>query len=494
MILEKLLNKPSVKQEDIGPRFIPVPQRRAGVLVTHDNALEISSVFACVRVISEDIAALPWNVFNRRPDGSKEKTQGNNIDYVLNRRPNPEISPIAFRETLIAWALIWGNGYAEIVRDQAGRIAELYPISPERVETTRIDGELFYEISNSGRSNTYLTQREMFHLHGLGFDGTVGYSVVSLAARSIGLSISLEEFGAQFFGNGATLGGIIEIPGSAALDEEGKKNLKKTFNERHQGPSRAHNVEILDADMKYKELGIEPDKGQFIESRQHQIEEVCRWFRVSPQKIAHLLRMTFNNVEQLSIDHVQDTLVPWITRLEQEANYKLFSPRNNIQYTKINTNALLRGDAASRTTFYRELWNLGVLSPNEIRELEDRNPVQDGDKRFVQMNMTTLEKAGEDPPPLDEPEEEENEIENSISKAIQKEMSYVNSLRSKYADHHSFVAWIDGPGRKGSFNSVSDSIPKDKHDIYLKTTRMPLFNVFNGDRIDFKQLAREINA
>ena len=446
MLIEKLLNLKTSKP-DTGPRYIQVPRREAGIYVDHDTALQSSAVYACIRVIAEDIASLPWHVYVRRQDGGRDRAAFSPVEKILNSRPNQEMSAFSFRETLTAWALTWGNGYAEIVRDMAGRIAELYPISPDRVEVKRDNsGKIVYEISNARSANSYLEGKDVYHLHGVGFDGLVGYSTVSLAARSIGLSISLEEFGAQFFGNGSQLGGLLEIP-NGVLDSNGKANLRDTFNKAHQGPSNAHKVEILDAGITYKEVGVEPNKGQFTESRQNQVEEICRWFRVSPHKVAHLLRMTFNNVEQLSIDHVQGALIPWMTRLEQEADYKLFSTQNTRQYTKISANALLRGDTESRTTFYREMWNLGVLSVNEIRELEDMNPVEDGDKRFVQLNMTTLEKAGEEPEPDQDPQPEpmpDELIEDRVNVLLMKEHNRFIGLKDRYPDRQEYVDRVCG--------------------------------------------------
>lgn len=458
MLLQKIFNQRQTKPNETGPRLFQIPTRQAGVVVNHDTALQSSAVYACVRVIAEDIATLPWHTFIKKQDGSRDRIATSPVEYVLNTRTNPDVGPFHFRETIIAHALTWGNGYAEIARDLAGRVSEMYIIAPDRVEVGRDNsGKVVYEINNSGGPNTYLGSRDVFHLHGIGFDGLVGYSMVGQAARSIGLSLSVEEFGAQFFGNGATLGGVIKIPAESRLSDDAKKAVRETFNKEHKTSKNAHKIEILDAGMEYQDIGVQPNNGQFIESRQHQVEEICRWFRVSPQKVAHLLRMTFNNVEQLSIDHVNDTLMPWITRLEDEANYKLFGLQNRNQYTKLITNALLRGDSEARTKFYRELWNLGVLSTNEIREYEELNPVPDGDKRFVQMNMTTLEKAGEEPEPAPIPEPQPVEEEqpediaayktllfNKMQLLLQSEKTRFVQLKNQYEDRQEYIDRANG--------------------------------------------------
>ena len=450
MILQKLFNKAS--PDPVGPRFVQVPNRQAGVLVDHDTALQSAAVFACIRVIAQDIAQLPWNVFIKKGPNERERSPMSPVETLLNTRPNPEIKAKTFRETILLHAQVWGNGYAEIVRDGANRPAELWLISPDRVEVmrSRETGRLYYDVSNGRGPNTVIDPSNMFHIQGMSFDGMVGYSMVSLAARDIGLNISLSEFGAQFFGNGATLGGIIEIPETSKITDEGKLNLKKTFNKVHRGPQNAHKTEILDAGMKYTPLGVEPDKGQFTESKQHQVEEICRWFRVPPHKVGHLLRMTFNNVEKLDINYVQESLIPWMVSLEQEADYKLFGVQNNRLYTKLNAAALMRGDAESRMAYYRGMWDMGAMSINEIREKEDMNDIGElGDKRFVQLNLTTLDKAGEQPEPAP-PQEPDLNIQshkylltNQIQKLLSKEDKRFNDLKSRY-DRQDYIERVSG--------------------------------------------------
>ena len=417
-----------------------VPMRQAGMHVDHDTALKLSTVFACTRVIAETVAQLPWRVYRENANGGRDRVVSSPLENVLQRRPNPEMGAFTFRETLLAWALTWGNGYAEIVRDQAGRVAELWPIAPDRVCLKRAsDGVLYYEVSNQSGAKTLLDPADVFHLHGLGFDGVEGYSVISMAARSIGLGLAADEFGASFFGNSTVVSGILKHP--ATLSEEAVSRLKESWKEQRQGPSRAHSPIVLEEGMTWEQLGIPPDDAQFLETRRFQVQDICRWFRVPPHKVADLERATFSNIEHQSIEFVVDTIMPWCLRLEQEADRKLFG-RTTPQrmYTKLNANALLRGDAKSRSDFYSTMWNLGVLSVNEIRELEDLNPIgEDGDKRFVQLNMTTLERAGEEPEPQPQPEAErdvqfeadEEELANAADKI---DRSIVRSV-TRHLDH-----------------------------------------------------------
>jgi len=384
-------------------------------------------------------------------NGRKEVVATHNVDRLIHRRPNPEMSAFAFRETMMTWALTWGNGYAEIERDSANRPVALWPISPDRVEVKRDDNDRpVYEISNGRGDKTYLPADKMFHLHGLGFDGSVGYSVINLARRSIGLGMAAEQFGASFFQNGTVTNLKIEHP--AALGEQAFKNLKDSLQSWLRGPKNSFHPLIVEEGMKVTPLSMPMEDAQFLETRQFQTEEIARWFGLPPHKLQSLDKATFSNIEQQSIEVVTDALLPWAVRLEQEADYKLFSQRGNF-YTKLNLNSLLRGDTAARATFYREMWNLGVFSVNEIRELEDMNPVANGDKRFVQLNMTTLDKAGEEPvtPPVTQPEEpDEDEIEarmrlfEASCRVLRRERHRVIDAAVRFDGNRTgFVEWMD---------------------------------------------------
>lgn len=399
-------------------RTLFVPMKQAGVYVTQETSLGTASVWACVRAISEPIASMPWRVVEEMPSGKKRQEPQSPVDWVLHREPNSEMTPFVFRETLVAWALTWGNGYAEIVRDRAGRIAELWPISPDRVEPSRTDaGELVYDIANANGPNTVLGQRDVFHLHGLGFDGLRGYSVIDMHRKTIAMGMAMNEAGISTFANSSTPAGIIKYAGS--IDAKTAQQTRDEWNQLYSGPEHRGRVAVLGGEADFKPISIPLQDAQYIEGRQFQVEDICRVFRVPPHKVQHLLRSTNNNIEHQSIEFVQDTLMPWVIRLEQEANRKLFGRNQRNRYsTKINLNALLRGDSDARSQYYFQMSQMGVFSVNDIRELEDMGTIgPEGDKRFVQLNMTTLEKAGEEPEPEPEPviepdPEEEAETED----------------------------------------------------------------------------------
>lgn len=445
--IAKLLNIRRTSPQTPGERtFFWFPRREAGKYIDHDSALTYSAVFAAVRVIAEGISSLPWLVLQDEADGSKKRLSGNPISLMLNRRANTEMGAFSWREMAIGHALLWGNHYSEIERDLSSRPVGLWPIHPGNVELKRDDnGRLVYEVRQPRDGVKRLAARDVFHLHGLGSDGLVGYSIVALAARSIGMGIAAEEFGASFYGNGAQLGGLIsQKEGASVLDVQGVKNLLETFNQQHRGSANAHKVEYLDGGLSYQEIGVKPEDAQFLGSRQFSVTEIARWFRVPPHKIGDLERATFSNIEHQSIEFVTDTDLPWCVRLEQEANHKLFGGGAKT-YTKLELKGLLRGDTATRTQFYKEMRGMGIYSANDILKLEDQNPIgPDGDARLVPLNMTTLERMVEGVSEAAEIEDEPRvELVAKLRHVERHQERHVDMIRSRY-DRAEFFGWRDG--------------------------------------------------
>lgn len=435
------------------PRIVYVPMRRAGMRVDHDTALTFSAVFAAVRFISQTIGYLSWHVMEPRADGGKQRVP-DRAEALIGKRPNPEMSAMTFRETLLAWALTWGNGYAEIERDAARRPVALWPLTPDRVNPDRDNsGRLVYEVMGSTTGRVYLSPDDVFHLHGLGWDGRTGYSVVSYAARSIGMGIAADEFGGSFYGNSTVVSGVLKHPGK--LGDTAYNRLKQWWKERHQGPDKAYEPAILEEGMEWQSMSMPLKDAEFIASRQFTVEDVARWFNIQPHKIGHLLRSTFSNIEHQSIETITDTLMPWVKRLEEEADYKLFG-QNSRRFTKINVNALLRGDFKTRAEYYERMARLGVFSINDILGLEDMNPIPNGDTRIVPMNHTTLERlisgesesgndGGDMPPGDDEMEEAQRTMRavfgSTIHESIEVQQRRVASAARRYEDRDEFLEW-----------------------------------------------------
>jgi HK97 family phage portal protein len=364
--------------------------KQAGVYVDEDKALTHSAVWSSVRVISETIAALPWRVHQRQGNGNTV-LENSDLDYTLHIQPNPEQSAFSWRETILAHALLWGNGYAEIERNNRGEAWNLWQIAPDKLHSDRTaDGRLWYFKDGE----PVLEADNVFHLHGLGFDGLTGYSVIRQAAKSMGISLALDAMAAATFANGGQPGVVFkQKDGGRTLTAEGVKNLLESFDRRFSGPANGGKSMYLDGSIDIDTITLPFSDLQFLESRKFQVSEIARWFRVPPHKLADLERATFSNIEHQSLEFVTDTLVPWITRLETEAQIKLIG-RNNRQnrlYTKINVGGLLRGDIKSRYDAYGVGRTNGWLSANDIRSLEDMNPVAGGDEYIVQLNMVPVD-------------------------------------------------------------------------------------------------------
>lgn len=411
MAKKKTTNKalaPKTKPTDVeqtASKGMILPMRQAGVVVNEDTAMTLGAVFACVRVISESLAGLPWHPYRRRADGGLDRLTDHHTDWLLDVQANEETAAFQWRETMVAHALTWGNGFAEIERDLLGRPVNMWLLTPDRVEVVRFNGRIIYDVANHSAPNTVLEKDDVYHLKGLGFDGLVGYPVVRLAARAIGAGISTEEATSNFFQNDSTPGGILTAPGR--LSDQARNNVVSSWEKVHGGPKNRRKVAVLEEGLKWEQTGLPPEDAQLFEQRQFTPTEICRWFRVPPHKIADLTRSTNNNIEHQSIEFVNDCLRPWSERLESEADIKLYGRNNRGSIiTVIDLNELKRGDLASQTEHIQQLSDRGVYSINEARTYLGLNPISDadgGNKRFVQMNMSLLEKAGEEPPPAAAP-------------------------------------------------------------------------------------------
>lgn len=383
---------PSIRRVPYNPRTV------AGVTINSENALTVATVWACCRYISQTLAQCPWQVFRTTQTG-RVPVPTHLVDYLLHYRPNPEWSPFQFKETMVHWATRWGNAYAEIERDAIGRPAALWPIYPDRVVLMRdmVTQRLFYRVDNALGGPVDIDSADMFHLRGFG-DGPFGVNVAEYAAESLGLAKAMQLFGASFFGNGMNVSGVIETKKS--LTPDGKQKLEADIAIAHKGPRKGKKPLILDADMSWQQTSTDPNDGQFIETNQYMVAEICRWFGVPPHKVQHLLNATFSNIEQQSIEVVVDCLTPWAVRLEEEANFKLFGANRQGFYTKINMRALLRGDFKSQQEGLQIMRNGAAISADEWRAQVDMDPLPPGaggDKYVIQSQYTTLEKIGEVP-------------------------------------------------------------------------------------------------
>lgn len=374
----------------------------SGKNVNERSAMQMTAVYSCVRILSEAVAGLPLHLYRYGADGSKEKAEDNLLYFLLHDEPNPEMTSFVFRETLMTHLLLWGNGYAQIIRNGKGEVVALYPLMPNRMMVNRDDkGQLYYEYqtSNDDAKTTKggtvrLKPTDVLHIPGLGFDGLVGYSPIAMAKNAIGMAIACEEYGAKFFANGATPGGLLEYPGTVKDPERVRESWNKGFG----GSNNANKVAILEEGMKYTPISISPNEAQFLETRKFQINEIARIFRVPPHMVGDLEKSSFSNIEQQSLEFVKYTLEPWLIRWEQSMARVLISQGDKADYfIKFNVDGLLRGDYESRMNGYATARQNGWMSANDIRELEnlDLIPAEDGgDLYLINGNMTKLADAG----------------------------------------------------------------------------------------------------
>ena len=374
----------------------------SGKTVNERTALQTTAVYACVRILSETIASLPLHVY-QYTEGGKAKDTEHVLYTLLHDEPNPDMTSFVFRETLMSHLLIWGNAYAQILRDRSGQVIGLYPLLPDQMSVHRSEkGKLFYVYNRDEEDNPnfqekgsiVLSQEEVLHIPGLGFDGLIGYSPIALAKNAVGMTLACEEYGASFFGNGANPGGVLEHPG--ILKDPAK--VRDSWNAVYQGTRNAHKVAVLEEGMSYKQIGIPPEEAQFLETRKFQINEIARLFRIPPHMVGDLEKSSFSNIEQQSLEFVKYTLDPWVVRFEQALKKSLLLPEEKkTHFIKFNVDGLLRGDYQSRMNGYAIGRQNGWLSTNDIRELEELNPIppeEGGDLYLINGNMTKLKDAG----------------------------------------------------------------------------------------------------
>ncbi|MBS3885934.1 MAG: phage portal protein, partial [Dethiobacter sp.] len=305
--------------------------------------------------------------------------------------PNPEMTSFVFRETLMGHLLLWGNAYAQIIRDGRGKVLALYPLLPDRMVVDRtLAGELYYEYRKDTGS-VILRKEDVLHIPGLGFDGLIGYSPIAMAKNAIGMALACEEYGATFFANGANPGGVLEHPGVV----KEPKRVRDSWNAVYQGSENAHRIAVLEEGMKFQSIGIPPEQAQFLESRKFQLNEIARIFRIAPHLIGDLEKSSFSNIENQSREFVMYTLDPWVVRWEMALRKALLlrSEKENY-FIKFNVDGLLRGDYASRMQGYAVGIQNGFLSPNDVRKLENLNTVEHGDVYAMNGNMLKLEDIG----------------------------------------------------------------------------------------------------
>ena len=372
----------------------------SGRRVTERTAMQMTAVYSCVRILSETLASLPLHIYESSETNSRKATK-HPLYKLLHDEPNPEMTSFIFRETLMTHLLLWGNAYAQIIRNGKGEVLALYPLMPDRMRVDRDEyGQLYYEYmlsdsdANAKESGAVrLSTQDILHIPGLGFDGLVGYSPIAMAKNAIGMAIATEEYGAAFFANGATPSGILTHPGVIKNPEAMRESWSKGF-----GGRNSHKVAILEEGMNYTPISIAPNEAQFLETRKFQLNEIARIFRVPPHMVGDLEKSSFSNIEQQSLEFVKYTLDPWVSRFEQAMTRRLLTDDEKKKYyIKFNVDGLMRGDYQSRMNGYETARQNGWMSANDIRALENLDLISDeegGNLYLVNGNMLPLKNAG----------------------------------------------------------------------------------------------------
>jgi HK97 family phage portal protein len=385
------------------------------------------------------MAALPLHVYQDRPDGGRDLAKGNPVYNLLHKAPNSEQTSFVFRQMMMAWVCLYGNAYAEIQFDNVGNPIALWVIPPWCCEPERTQqGELYYRVTMPNGERRNLQPYRVLHVRWVCTGGDKGLSPIRLHVESIGITLAADTFAGMFFGSGTNIGGFIEHP--KTFSAQGSENFRKSLNEKYSGLGNSHRLMLLEEGAKYVKIGIPPNEAQFLETRQFQVEDIARIFGVQLHKIGHLLHATFSNIEHQGIEFVTDTMLPHAVNWEQEYDVKLL--RNGL-YTKHALEGLLRGDSASRAAFYRELFYLSSICPDEIREKEDWNPIPDGTGKryYVQANMIPADRTDDYVNKPNGGTPSRSLVDETVKRIIERDKA--NITRAFNKDPATFGKWLE---------------------------------------------------
>ncbi len=384
--------------------LLGAPTSAAGVDVIPETAITLSTVWACVNILAQDVGTLPLHIYQRSMDAKggviKAKAFQHPLWDMLHNTPNPEMTSLTWRMTLMTHLGLWGNHYSQIIRDRLGRPLQLWPIHPQRVRVMRdIEGPdqpIYYLVSPMfGEPGiTKIAAEDMLHIKGLSMTGLVGLSPVGAAREAIGLGLGAQEYGARFFSNDANPGGVLKYPHE--LSDKAYDRLKKSIEEQTRRLKDKHRMIILEDGAEWQQMSLPPEDAQFLTTRTFQISDVARYYRMPLYKLSENLNSRGSNVEQMAIEYVSNTLMPWCVNIEKEIEFKLFSPADRADFeVSFDLDAQLRGDLDSRYKAYLIGRQWGWLSANDVRRKENLNPIEGGDQYMVPLNMVPADKVGQ---------------------------------------------------------------------------------------------------
>lgn len=391
-LIRGLITKRNLTAQDWLIRALGGRETYTGRQIGANDALASSAVFACVRILAETVGSLPLHVYRRLAGGGKETDPSHRLYPLLHDAPNPEMTSMEFREAIVGHLALRGNAYAEIERDAGARPIALWPLRPDRMDVRRdlVTRRLIYRYELPNSTLVLIDPANLMHLRGLSADGVIGYSPIALLREPIAFALALEEYGARLFGNNASPGGVLSV--QKPLSATARKNLKDSWEEYHRGLSNAHRVAVLEEGVSWQAIGIAPEDAQFLETRKFQTAEIARIFRIPPHLIGDLEKATFSNIEQQSLEFVIHTIRPWLVRIEQAIKRDLFRGETGqrTHFAEFKVDGLLRGDLLSRYQAYTQAHLNGWMTANEIRDLENLNPLPGGDDLLIPLNVAPV--------------------------------------------------------------------------------------------------------
>ena len=357
-----------------------------GVYVTEDTALTITTVWACVSLLSESVGILPIHLY-KKTDSGREVVYGHDSLNLVNS-PNSYFSRMDMLQHLMVSVTLHGNGYVRIMRDKGGRPTKLKMLDPQVPQPVlSANDELFYNVNGE-----MVHSDDMIHVKGLVVDGFKGKSPIAVHRENLCLTMEVQKYGEQFFSKGGNTSGMFEVPGT--LNDDAFKRLQQQVTAEFSGIGNSHKPMLLEGGMKYTRVNIPLDDAQFLTTRKFQKGEIASIYRVPPHMVGDLERSTYSNIEQQSQEYLTYCLMPYLVKIETELNQKLLSYKDReMYYFRFGLNGLLRADSKSRSEYYKNMYLIGCMSPNEIRELEEMNKYKGGDEFYVQQNMTTTDNA-----------------------------------------------------------------------------------------------------
>lgn len=365
--------------------FEPVPFNGSFGSIGGDAAMQLTAVYASVRVLAESISTLPFILYKTRKDGGKKRITKHWLYKLFARRPNSFQNPMEFREMMQGHLALRGNAFARIYGNAQGEVTDLIPVHPDRVQIEPLSATGWrYRVTNPDGSTDLVSRGEMFHIKGLSSDGIIGYNPIQLARKAIATGLAAQDYGNRFFQNDAKPGGWIEYPGQFK-DDDTRKKWREQWQQSQSGVNR-NKTAVLEFGMKYHELTLSNDDAQFIETRKFSIVEIARIFRVPPHMIGDLEKATFSNIEQQSLEFVVHTLTPWLVRWEEAIRFNFIDDEDDL-HVEFPVLSMLRGDSAARKDYYHSGILDGWMTRNEARISESLDPLPGLDEPLRPLNM-----------------------------------------------------------------------------------------------------------